>query len=374
MKNKTKALVILSPGFPANETDSTCIPPQQVFVKALNDVDPALQIIVLTFQYPFFSSEYYWHGIKVISFGNRFNSRIIRRFTGLRVWFTLLALYNDYHIVGLLSFWLGKCAYLGSLFARKKKLKHFTWLLGQDAKTGNKYFTKAKPTGDSLIALSDFLVREFHKNYGIRPAHIIPVGIDTNMFGNETFDRDIDIIGAGNLIPLKQYDVFLAVISEMKNVFPAIKAVLCGDGPERSRLKEKAAMLSLEENITFAGRLAHTQVLALMQRSKIFLHTSDYEGFGAVCVEALYAGNQVVSFVRPMDGDITNWHIAHDQAHMITLLKHLLSTNQQMYQAVLPFPVQENAKAMLQIFNQSAGATSPVVPAIALREKDAVAG
>jgi glycosyltransferase involved in cell wall biosynthesis len=372
MANKAKALIILTPGFPENEADSTCIPPQQIFVKALKEVDPAISIIVLTFQYPFFAKQYYWHGIRVISFGNTRNSRVIRRFTGVKVWFELLRLHQEYHIVGLLSFWLGKCAYIGSLFAHKNNLQHYTWLLGQDAKAGNKYFNKAKPTGKSLIALSDFLVKEFYKNYGIEPAHVIPVGIDTALFGSGNPERDIDITGAGNLIPLKQYDVFLEVIAALKISFPAIKAVLCGDGPEREKLKEKAALLGLENNVIFAGRLPHGEVLALMQRSKAFLHTSNYEGFGAVCLEALYAGNQVVSFVKPMDDHIANWHVAGSKNHMVTLLTGKLSAKTTTYNAVLPYPIQANARAMLQIFNQSEAATSRILPAMASKESFAL--
>jgi glycosyltransferase involved in cell wall biosynthesis len=372
MANKAKALIILTPGFPENEADSTCLPPQQVFVKALKDVDPAIHIIVLSFQYPFFAKEYYWHGIRVISFGNTRNSRIIRRFTGVKVWFELLKLHQEYHLIGLLSFWLGKCAYIGSLFARKNNLQHYTWLLGQDAKAGNKYFNKAKPTGKSLIALSDFLVKEFYKNYGIQPAHIIPVGIDTTLFGSGDAERNIDIIGAGNLIPLKQYDVFLDVIAGLKISLPTIKAVLCGDGPEREKLKEKATSMGLKNNVSFAGRLPHSEVLALMQQSKAFLHTSNYEGFGAVCLEALYAGNQVVSFVKPMDDQIANWHTASDKDHMIALLEPILSAKTTTYKPVLPYPIQANANAMLQIFDQSEAATSRILPAMASKESFAL--
>jgi len=48
MKPEQETLVILSPGFPGNEADSTCMPPQQIFVKALRAICPGLEIIVLT--------------------------------------------------------------------------------------------------------------------------------------------------------------------------------------------------------------------------------------------------------------------------------------------------------------------------------------
>ncbi|MFC0513794.1 glycosyltransferase family 4 protein [Mucilaginibacter angelicae] len=367
MKHKT--LIILTPGFPEHEGDSTCIPPQQVFVKALKELHPELNIVVLTFQYPFFSREYEWHGVRVIAFGHPSNSRIIRRFTGLKVLTVLHKLHKESHIIGMLSFWLGKCAYIGNMFAKKYDLKHYTWLLGQDAKAGNKYFAKAKPTADRLIALSDFLVREFTKNYGITPAHVIPVGIDVTRFKKSYAKRDIDIVGAGSLIPLKQYNVFLEVIAMLKISMPDIKAVIVGDGSEMKHLKKMVTALDLADNISFTGRLAHDEVLQWMQRSKVFVHTSNYEGFGAVCLEALYAGAQVVSFVKPMDAAIENWHIAADKQTMVKRLEKILTSQETTYQSVLPFTIERNVKAMVKLFDQSEAATVRILPAMASKER-----
>ena len=57
MKKKLDTLVILSPGFAANEADTTCLPPMQLFVKALKEICPGLNIIVIAFQYPFFADD-----------------------------------------------------------------------------------------------------------------------------------------------------------------------------------------------------------------------------------------------------------------------------------------------------------------------------
>lgn len=71
MSDQPKALVILSPGFPKDTEDSTCVPAQQVFVKNLKRNFPHLAIVVLTFQYPYYTSEYQWHNVTVTSFGGR---------------------------------------------------------------------------------------------------------------------------------------------------------------------------------------------------------------------------------------------------------------------------------------------------------------
>jgi len=358
MTNKSDALIILTPGFPENEADSTCIPPQQIFVKALKDNYPQLNIIVLTFHYPFFSARYQWNGVDVISFGGKAKGRLYSKVTGIRVWSELKKINKEHHIIGLLSFWMGKCAFIGSWFAEKYHLTHYCWILGQDAKVGNKYVRRINPKGKSLIALSDFIANEFYKNYGIFPQHIIPVGIDISLFAEVIPEKDIDIIGAGSFIPLKQYDVFVEVIKLLKKDFPDIKTCICGDGPEMVHLRTMIDIMDLEDNIKLLGRQTHAQVLTLMQKSKVFLHTSNYEGFGAVCLEALYAGAQVVSFVKPMNADIENWHIVEDKEDMLQILKEILKNNESTHESILPYSIHDNAKAAMKLFDYNTVAIS----------------
>ncbi len=350
MKNKRKTLVILSPGFPKNEADTACLPPQQTFVKALKEICPGLNIIVLTFQYPFFAKAYKWHGVKVISIGGKDKGQIFRLITWQKAWLILKKLHKEYDLIGLLSFWFGECAFVANRFAKKNGLTHYSWLLGQDAKKNNKYFKWIKPKGEELIALSDFVVREVRKNYRITPMQVIPVGIDTSLFGNASKRRDIDILGAGSLIPLKQYDLFVEAIAFLKEQFPNIKAVICGKGPEMDWLKSLAASKDLDDNLTFTGELPHAKVLSLMKRSKIFLHPSDYEGFGAVLSEALYAGTQVVSFCKPMDKDYRHHYVVKTIDEMNARLLSILKSKRTDHEPVLMYSIQQTAKDMISLF------------------------
>ena len=47
MNDKPKTFVILTPGFAKDEADSTCIPTQQNFVRALKEIYPQLNIITI---------------------------------------------------------------------------------------------------------------------------------------------------------------------------------------------------------------------------------------------------------------------------------------------------------------------------------------
>ena len=345
----TKTLVVLTPGFPENEDDSTCLPPQQIFVKALQAIAPELEIVVLTFTYPFVSKTYYWHGIKVISFGDPKNRKALRPFTGIRVKRELKKIVKEHNVIGLLSFWAGKCTLVGEQVAHKYNLKHYGWLLGQDAKAGNKYLLKINPTPDKLIAISDFVADTLERNYHVRPAHIIPVGVDPDLF-LPAAQRDIDILGAGSLIPLKQYDIFLEVVAALVSQFPLLRAIICGDGPEKKKLKALIAEKQLQNNVQVIGRCDHNEVLRYMARSKVFMHPSNYEGFSTVCLEALYAGNQVVSFIKPMHFDIGNWTIVNDTAAMTDVIKNILQSDVQP-KSVLPYNVRDNARKMLALFD-----------------------
>lgn len=348
MRRKRKALIILTPGFPKDEQDSACLPERQAFVKVLQEINPHIQVIVLSFQYPFFSRRYLWHHCDVRSFNGRNKGKIIRRLVWLRVWIYLLRLRRQYELVGLLSFWFGECALVGSRFAKLYGLKHYCFLLGQDAKVNNRFVSLIQPNSEMLIALSDFLAEEFFKNYKVQPAHIIPAGIDPRWFNEPPRERDIDILGVGSLIPLKQFDIWLKVVKELTRFYPKLKAVLIGKGPEMSVLAALAMELELGETVYFAGELPHDQVISHMQRSRLLLHPSTYEGFGLVIAEALYAGCKVISFCKPMKSPFENHYVVENSEHMVQKAKEVLSGPG--YTRVATYEVQDSVVQVMNLF------------------------
>lgn len=348
--NKKKTLVILTPGFPANEDDTTCIPSMQIFVRGLKQNRPQLNIIVVSFQYPFAASRYYWYGVEVIALAGKGRGQLFRLVTWRRVWQTLKQLHKKYELAGLLSFWIGEAAFMGNRFAKEYGLPHHIWLLGQDAKAGNHYVKQIKPEGKSLIAISDFLAKEFRINYGITPQHIIPTGIDVTLFNAQPANRDIDIIGVGSLIPLKQYGLFINVIKNLSSEFPNIKTIICGKGPEMEKLKKQIGKLKLENNVQLMGELSHPQILALMQRSKILLHTSEYEGYSTVLSEGLYAGCDVVSLVNAMNTRPVQHHVPDNAEYLPVIIKDLLNDKNLRNERILVYTIQTIAAKVAALF------------------------
>src|SRR6185312_4174287 len=275
----------------------------QHLIKALNKEFTSVSIIILSFQYPLKAREYLWNNNTVISFGGKNKGKFLRRILWIKVWQKLSGLNKNNNIKGLFSVWLGECALLGKRFGAKYNIVHKTWILGQDARPGNKYVMRMKPSAGELIAVSDFIANEFFTNYLIRPAQTIPNGLDKTQFKTPLPGRTIHVMGAGSLIILKQYHLFMNVIRELKNKYPQIESFIAGKGPEKEPLQSLITNLQMEDNISLPGEVAHETLLAFMQRSKIFLHPSSYEGFSMACQEALYAGCHVISFCKPMEED-----------------------------------------------------------------------
>jgi glycosyltransferase involved in cell wall biosynthesis len=359
MPDTTKTLILLIPGFAENEADTTCLPAQQNLVKALNRIYPSLRVIVLALHYPFTAGTYQWHGNTVISLGGKNCRRFKRLYNLWKAWLQLRRLRKDNNVIGILSCWCGDCSLLAKYFSIWRRIKHHIWILGQDARATNKGMVKLiHPSPDSLIALSDFLVEEFYRNHRIRPQHVVPWGIDASAFPPAGARVDIDVIGVGNLIPLKQYDIFIEVIGKLREHMPGIRAIICGKGVEYDRLQALVEQLGLQDNVQLYGEKPHGEVLQLMQRSRILLHTSSYEGFGGVMAEALYAGAQVVSFVKPMAASIPRWHHAQDKEDMAAKALELLQQQPADRTPVLPYTIEDCARRMMQLYGYTEAITS----------------
>lgn len=348
MRNGQETLVILTPGFAASEADSTCLPMQQHFVQTLKKVYPGLNIIIVSFQYPYHRISYDWFGVNIIPFDGRNKGGLARLYLRQKIYARLKRLSQTNNIIGLLSFWYGECALVGSRFGRKNHIRHCCWLLGQDARNLNKYPARVSPDPDELVALSDFLQAEFYRNHGVKPFAVIPPGIPINDWADA--EKDIDLLAAGSLIALKQFHIFLEIVAEIKGILPSVKAVLIGEGPEMAQLQNLTEKLGLENNVSLVGKLAYPEVLLLMRRAKVFLHPSSYEGFSGVCQEALSRGAHVISFVKAMHQEIEQWHIVNSKKEMLEKAIEILQDERMVFKRIVPYTMENAVKKMMIMF------------------------
>lgn len=342
-------LVLLMPGFARDENDTTCIPFSQHFVRELNRQYPGVEIRIIAADYPYCSQPYTWHGNKVTPLnGNRYKA--FRPLLWLRIYRELAKIRRQRRLLGILSFWCAENALAAHYFAQWNRVRHFIWLQGQDARKGNGALRFFTPPAQALLALSDFLRDEFHRNYGITPFRVIYPGVSNAPAVGEVVKRDIDIVGVGSLIPLKRYDSFLRVVARLKPAFPSLRVVLVGKGPEEEKLRRMILENDLVGTVSLAGELDHPAVLQLMRHAKVLLHPSAYEGYVMAGLEALQAGCRVVSFVSPEQRSISNWHVVNNEDEMTSVSAALLGSDCSNFVSFVPHRIQQTSAEIMGLY------------------------
>ncbi|RYZ17187.1 MAG: glycosyltransferase, partial [Chitinophagaceae bacterium] len=268
MENKRNLIVLITPGFAASEDDSSCLPLQQALLRAWRRLAPGCAVAVLALHYPVHAGRYRVFGAEVYPFNGR-NRGGLRRWQRARsVYRCLKALHQGYHITGIVSCWYGESAALASGFAHRHGLRHYCWLLGQDARAANLWPRRLRLPADALVALSESVRASFAQHHGIRPAHVITPGVELFQRDTET-SRTIDILGVGSLIPLKRWPVFIRIVGRLREERPGLRAVIAGAGPEEGALRRQVEELGLSGHLQFAGELPHADVLRLMAQARV---------------------------------------------------------------------------------------------------------
>ncbi len=118
-------------------------------------------------------------------------------------------------------------------------------------------------------------------------------------------NKKFDICCVARIAPQKNPKRFLDIVFELKKNNDSIKAVWVGKGEIEAEVKKYASELGLDGNVLFAGYQKNPW--SYMAESKIFMLTSDYEGYGLVAFEAMTLGLPcVVSRVGGLPGIVTD--------------------------------------------------------------------
>lgn len=351
MRDAVQSLVVLTPAFPAEESETHWVPSQQLLVRCLLERFPATAITVIAFLLPSRVGIYDWHGATVYSFHGMGKRRLSHLMLWARVWRRLKMLRREKQLDGIFSFWCGECALVGKYFGKRFGVPHYTWICGQDARPGNPLLRYIRPSAESLVSMSVFLTEEFYRNYGIRPVSLIPNGVCPKRFPMQrSRPRTIDILGVGSLERQKQYEVFVTVVHALYGKLPHLKALHFGDGPERAALECIVEGLEMSHVLRFAGARSHEIILGHMCHARILLHPSAYEGYSTVCLEALCAGAHVISFCHPGGGEIPRWHQVGNADEMFRCALALLEGKMK-HDPVVVHTMEESADAVMRLFD-----------------------
>lgn len=316
-----KKLLFITPGFPKDATESHVIPfLQQVFLSFKRKY-PEVEITVITIHKPI-GSPYFWNEIQVIPLNGN-DVKYPKKLGFLtKAFFKIRELQKKNEYDGILNCWFHEF----SVFMPLIHTKSYTWMLGQDVKKSNWSLRLFKPNPEKIRALSQYNNAILYETAKIRAHKIIPMAIDESLFPELNLkERPIDVFGAGWFSDLKNYRLFLAVILEVRKIKSDIRVEIAGAGEQEQELKNFVKANNLEKNIKFLGLLPHHETINKMNDSKIFLHTSTFEGGSTVYFESLYAGCQLVGTLPMMDKPVENFHYCPTQTEIVAAISSLLA-------------------------------------------------
>lgn len=122
--------------------------------------------------------------------------------------------------------------------------------------------------------------------------NIVPNYVDTDIFTPKTTQKDIDLLFIGRLNPQKNLSALLDALHGLK-----LKTTIIGQGPLEEELKAKAQELQLD--IDWTGNIANSELPNYLNRAKLFILPSHYEGHPKTLIEAMATGCPVIGANAP---------------------------------------------------------------------------
>lgn len=101
------------------------------------------------------------------------------------------------------------------------------------------------------------------------------------------------ILAAGRLTHAKGFDLLLKAFASVARVYPAASLTVCGAGPDHQALLDQARSEGLQDQVTLTGYVA--DIGPYLDKARLFVLSSRREGYGAVILEALATGRQVIT-------------------------------------------------------------------------------
>jgi glycosyltransferase involved in cell wall biosynthesis len=160
-------------------------------------------------------------------------------------------------------------------------------------------YQQALRLADSILVQSTRQQELLLRNFSAQSS-IAPLLVDAGRSDLGFQERDVDALWVANVRPVKRPDVLLDVAEHS----PWLRFHMVG-GPLRVALDlfRTSQSRAADLGVTFHGALEYRETNALYGRARVFVNTSDLEGFPNTYAQAWASGTPVVAFFDP-DGII----------------------------------------------------------------------
>lgn len=147
---------------------------------------------------------------------------------------------------------------------------------------------------DALIALTNYDKAIFH-NKTTRPVYTLynPVPFKKKLQSQAHDGKNLLFVGR-IVNSHKGLDHLLQIVKQISNMRNDITLTIVGDGPDFNMVNQMIEEQGLKSIVRMVGK--SSKVEQYYVTADAFLHTSNYEGFGVVIVEAMSYGVPVIAF------------------------------------------------------------------------------
>jgi len=152
-----------------------------------------------------------------------------------------------------------------------------------------------------IIAISD-AVRSFHVRAGLPADKLVTVHYGLDELPTEPSELTPEqagvppgaplVLAIGRLIEQKDHATLLAAFGSVHARQPRAQLAILGWGPLEDQTRARVRELGLEQSVLIPGRV---EPRGWLERADVFAHTSRWEGFGIVLLEAMLAELPVVA-------------------------------------------------------------------------------
>lgn len=130
---------------------------------------------------------------------------------------------------------------------------------------------------------------------GVDPSRFYPVPQPQARRELGYAEEDRIILFVGNVQASKGCMELVQAFAKLRQRVPRLKLVFVGAGPQQKALASECSTLGMAGDVTFAGRLAHDQIVRWFGAADVFCLPSHAEGVPNVVLEAMACGTPVVA-------------------------------------------------------------------------------
>ncbi len=200
---------------------------------------------------------------------------------------------------------------LGVVLAKLARAKSILIVHGIDAWTPHRsaLVRMSLPSFERVVGVSQITLDRMSGWSGIDSVRtrVLPNCVDLSKYGPgpkpAALARKLGIEGRTVLMTVgrlateeryKGFDEVLEALPVLAEKIPDVVYVVCGEGPDRTRLEAKAATLGVRDRVRFAGFIPEAEKADYYRLADAYVMPSRGEGFGIVFLEAMACGIPVM--------------------------------------------------------------------------------